>query len=432
MGIGHPQLDKIYFEKYPKFFKKSVNKKYNDLLRKYKFDLYIEQIIKDYKDLPSEKIEKYVSNIADIKDIVLRLFYTHIKLSNMMSYDLTTDEGKNKYIDKYIKAFAKAARDKEKKENFAYFENATSSRDYTSYIKQKFKKSVDLPVAAEFFMTCGDVFNTIYGGMVAFMEGTCSSIKLSDLRTLIDLHSFDSAYFHNDSIYTHQRKNIEEYYHFLFDIEDEKYIEIPNEDKFVEKQLVDIFFGCELIGYIVNTLEETADDQIFFDVISETGVLSIVGINDCTKRIIDDRIKKERDCVKKEDVKYSVSNVYEEENNTPEILFVKYILDILYETVKNYVGYLFDLKTHNRRVEYIKNIFGNYKNNYNVSAEKWWQFFFDSISRYQKFFLKLKKDIDYEIQYLDYLYLSYFMGFSEISIEELFLFQVKKPSIFIN
>ena len=153
-------------------------------------------------------------------------------------------------------------------------------------------------------------------------------------------------------------EKLKEWYCELFDSTNNYYINLPGEDKYLEQRLLDMLFGCNIIGY---TMKKAPCDDID-GLIEEVSPLGILGFTPTVKEIIDIMIK--------ENDEGDLDESAEDSDVVSD--FVESVLSIFDQFTSEFVRYVYTLGTYKERSDYIKS--SRFEISYSICDE--WKYVF--------------------------------------------------------
>lgn len=392
-----PQLHDCYFKKYVSIFTNKDNTKtkteqeklHTKSFRNYKFTDVISDIAKKHKII--ETFPDYDLNDKKISEMIMYLFYPHAQMAKTTlqgTNTLTIDDYINDLTEKLIERYKKNELDSDFSE-YVLLNDALSSFDNDALkkeIRSKINKKNTYPQATYekldesygFFLANklstdnNDTmfFNKSYSGLVMYLisikhKFSWDRINNDILYNYIDYYR-DNVMFADDII----SNELLPIYSELFDTDSEFYIELESENKVLEQQFLDIYFGLSASGYVVNQLKKhnltyhyTDDYDEFINdntksiecYPEEFSRLGIFGLSQTTKNIINIAIEK--------DIEYQEQTInenfsLEDTNNSEDIVtqFIKQMLEVFYEFTQEFVRYLHFLGDYKKRIDYVKGL----------------------------------------------------------------------------
>lgn len=313
------------------------HKKFADMLEKI---VYEKQ--KKSEDLDRKRLKDWIANrITSMKD---RPFIQYSTSCFMMVPFLCFDGEGNKMVDYYCSS--------------AFLGVGTF---FMAIFKNKPSRKRLLQVAALLSLNPSDELCIKGDFGDNFLELICEDEKVKSINAL---YRKPNQYSSNMFFV------IKELYQMLFDKTSANYMKLKEENKSMEKRLLDWSFGCELLGYVLSKYSDLDDkteslERLFY-VIEKVSILSIFPLNTSIKGLIDKRIE-------------ATNNDYEKPLCDYETNLVKSILFIFKKIMKCFVEYIYQLHDHKKRKDYAEGInvaevlhTDDYKN------ESCWKNFFDS------------------------------------------------------
>lgn len=477
---GKFHLDKFYFDRYKCFSfgkkKSEKGKSYAKMLLSYDFKSYIAAIIDESDILKNTLYKDYTLDRSEIILIVSRLFYTHLKFSERLLRDLDDERICREYTDALEKNFVRAVKEKEKHTGLQFFETEIDTVKYTTQVKKRLERYwkyihnfdddeknnycniVYYGSPIRLFLTDRIAFSAEYAGIVIFLSKAYKRInskKISGVKSdsnaidaltkLITVPDHDIA---EEEWSEETYDALKQMYEFLFNKDNDRYILINDEDRFLEKQMLDVFFGCELMGFVLKEIDPKipGDSQeeiihklrVAFDVLEKAGCLGIIGLTSCTQRIIQERIERSEKSIKLEQKGVQNQDGYYDNKESAESIFTCDILELLYSAVMYYIECIKCLSTHENRIDYIAKVkeselyteFSEY-----ATLDNNWQVFFECNNKKAELLDAFKVIAEEEIcksekqeeikldDYLIELYSSYYDSFASVPFENKFLFK---------
>lgn len=396
MAKSGPQRHDCYFKKYISILTNKDNpqtkteqeKQHTKSFKKYDFTAIITDIAHKHKII--ETFPDYNLDDKKVSEMILYLFYPHAQLAkttlqrtNIFMIDDYADDLSKKLINRYNEneqaleffeyeplneALTFETNDVLKKKIYTRLNNFKNSQ----VIYEKLYESYNFLLTNELFDDKKGTmfFNKQYSGLVMHLMPIKNKFSQTALDTDI-LYNYmnycnDVGVVFNDDIIS---KNLLPIYNNLFDKNSDYYIELEDENKVLEQQFLDMYFGVSAAGYVINRFEElklnyaentiyklnyTDNDDIECSV-EDFSRIGIFGLSDTTKNIINIAIEKEienqKRCYNKD---LGQKELHDNENLVTQ--FIKQILDVFYEFVEEFVRYLYIFGNYEKRINYVKDL----------------------------------------------------------------------------
>ncbi len=380
------QYHDYYFKHYESIDKRGIKseweKENTKLFDKYQFKQIIENLVEE-SDI-TEKYQQFSLSGNDIVEMIYPLFYTHFEMAkDLLQY------AQHFTLDNFVENFINSMRLERKKSNrdFSnYFEsndvclklihtedtltdgerkdaktrickklsckNKTASKIYDTLesgiqIGDNSYSGNDYPyfLFKKYIKDDKDIifYRQAYSGLIPYLMFINNKYHPTALEYML----------YNPIPYSNTRNNDDEtaellsrWYNELFDTDNKCYMELSGENKILEQQLLDTYFGCSVIGYILKNCNCNCDDAD--DIIENVSFMGIFGLCKGTKKVINAIIEDIRD---DSNVNYK-ENAYEEDENKALLLFED-IMKIFEKLMNGFVRYLSLKGSHNERITYV-------------------------------------------------------------------------------
>lgn len=405
--------------------KTEEEKKHTKFFKTYEFGEILEEMI-DSSEI-CKKYEKYNPTTNELKKVIFGVFYKHLAFAK----DVITGNNictVNDFADKFLTAIVNQYNKSDKGEKDRPFNIEDTNERLDSYIE--FGDSEKTPIIKKLKKMIYDLtdyenwreqqfilyifgekpkdkkwkIRERYSGVLSYMfnlrrVSVKSNNKGRDKYEYYPFHTVPEdktlAIFGKNRLTENDYRFVYACYWNLLDKENENLFEMEGEDKFLEKMMLDSHFGCSLLGYL--KLKEIPFNHI--DLIMELKKYGELAITPLIQEVIDDVIDmytygytEPHNDDEDEDDENDNNNEAEDENENEDdedgkddensldydpTDFLDDILELSGDFGVEFVRYLYQLKTHDNRKQYLENLPDKCKDEFEISwrnQKEYWKY----------------------------------------------------------
>lgn len=362
--------------------KSALEKENTTLFDNYKFKEIIEKFIAQSNII--EKYNKYSLCNNDIIDMIFSLFYPHFEMAkDLLQYEcifspndfaenfLTTmsrkiidykcdfsgyfyDEDSNltavyaEDLSKYPELKNDLKDDvcrflsvKKRTNSLSKIYDTIEKSDYSYFLFKQYKRLKQYKQSDKTEQERMMFYRKSYSGLIPYLMFINNRYYPSKLKSML----YNPIPYINTTEDKDETVNqLSKWYNELFNKNNKYYLELPGENKILEQQLLDTYFGCSVIGYILNHCNY--DDVA--NIIEEVGFMGIFGLCDGTKKVIDATITE----YGKDDNDIDYQETTYEDVNAGLLLFED-IMKIFGQFMYGFIRYLNIKGSYEKRIQYI-------------------------------------------------------------------------------